>query len=327
MKRLITWSALFIVAVLASPSLLADVKTRDKSTFSLEGVMGSMVRMFGGSAARDGITATVAVKGDRKSSINDNNGQIVDLTEQKLYTLDVKKKEYKVTTFAELRAAYEKAKADAAKQAKDMKPEEKQQVEDAGKQLEFEIDIKETGEKKSIAGYDTHEVVMTITGHEKGKALEEGGGIVLTNNIWMGPKIAALDESRDFELRYAKAVYGESFAADMQQMAAMVAMYPAFTTMSTKMQTEGKKLQGTALSSSTTFESVRSAEQMKAAADQQQARGGGGLSGAFAKKLMGNRGQPTQRTKVMTSTHDLLSIDTTVTAADVAIPAGFKEKK
>ena len=38
--------------------------------------------------------------------------------------------------------------------------------------------MKETGQKKQIAGYDTHESVMTITVREKGKTLEEGGGLV-----------------------------------------------------------------------------------------------------------------------------------------------------
>jgi len=35
---------------------------------------------------------------------------------------------------------------------------------------------------------------LTITGHEKGKKIEDSGGIILTNDMWMGPKIAALDE-------------------------------------------------------------------------------------------------------------------------------------
>jgi hypothetical protein len=68
---------------------------------------------------------------------------------------------------------------------------------------------------------------------------------------------------------------------------------------------------------------------MKAAASQQQQQsGGGGLSGAIAGRLMrGRGGAPQQRTKALTSTHELLSIATTASDADVAIPAGFKEKK
>ena len=327
MKRITFWSALAVVAALAAPVVSADVKTKEKSLVSLEGVLGGVVRVFGGRAAREGIESTSAVKGNRKITLNNASGRIVDLTEQKVYELDVRRKEYRVRTFAELRAEFEKAKAEAAKQKASATPEEKAQMEEAGKQLEFDAKVEETGQKKSIAGYDTREVVLTITGREKGKSLEDGGGFVMTSTMWLAPKIAALDELYLFELRAAKAIYGEDFAADMQQMAAMIAMYPSFTEMSKRMQTEGRKLQGTALSTTVVFEGVKSAEQMKAQADQQQSSGGGGLSGALARRMMGNRGAPQQRAKVMTTTHDLLSVDTTVDDADVAVPAGYKEKK
>lgn len=319
--------AALVCTALAVPALRADVKTREKTTFALEGIMGGIVRTFGGKAAKEGITSDVALKGDRKSSISDVGGQIIDLHEQKVYTLDVKKKEYKVQTFAEIRAEFEKAKADAEKQSKDVKPEDKEKADQAAKQMEFEINVKKTGEKKSLAGYDTEEVVVTVTGHEKGKALEESGGFVMTSDMWMAPKIAALDELGQFQLKYMRAVYGESFVADMQQMAAVMAMYPSFKTMATQMQTEGQKMQGTPLSTTVVFEAVKSAEQMKAADSQKDSGGGGGLGGMLGKKLMGNRAQPTQRTKVMTTTNDMLSVGTSVSAADVAMPEGYKEKK
>ena len=319
--------AALVCAALAVPALRADVKTREKTTFALEGVMGGLVRTFGGKAAKEGITSDVALKGTRKSSISDVSGQIIDLSEQKVYTLDVRKKEYKVQTFAEIRAEFEKAKADAEKQAKDAKPEDKAQAEQPAKQMGFEFTVKKTGEKKSLAGYDTEEAVVTVTGHEKGKSLEDAGGFVMTSDMWMAPKIAALDELVQFQLKYMRAVYGEAFVADMQQMAAMMAMYPSFKTMATHMQAEGQKLQGTPISTTVVFEAVKSAEQMKAADSQKDSGGGGGLGGMLGKKLMGNRAQPTQRTKIMTTTHDMLSVQTAVTVADVEMPMGYKEKK
>jgi hypothetical protein len=75
------------------------------------------------------------------------------------------------------------------------------------------------------------------------------------------------------------------------------------------------------------FEAVKSDEQMKAAQNQAPPASGGGLSGALARRMMANRGQPQQRAKAFTSTSELLSLETTATEADVAIPAGFKLKK
>ncbi|MEO7158871.1 MAG: hypothetical protein ABI039_14995, partial [Vicinamibacterales bacterium] len=62
--------------------------------------MGKLVNMFGGKGAREGVTSMVAVKGNRKAMMSDSSGQIIDLTEEKVYDLDVKKKTYTVTTFA-----------------------------------------------------------------------------------------------------------------------------------------------------------------------------------------------------------------------------------
>ena len=131
----------------------------------------------------------------------------------------MKKKEYKVTTFAELRAAFEKAKADAEKKKQEMKPEDKQQVEDTAKQYRVRGRREGDRSEEDLAGYDTHEVILTITAHEKGKKVEESGGFVMTTDMWLAPKIAGLDELVQFQLKYMKAVYGEAFVGDMQQMA------------------------------------------------------------------------------------------------------------
>src|SRR6187399_980008 len=148
MKRSVI--AALVGTALIVPVVRADVKTREKTMFAFEGVMGGLVKTFGGKAANEGVTSAVAVKGNRKSSVSDVSGQIIDLTEQKVYTLDVKKKEYKVQTFAEIRAAFEKAKADAEKSAAKVKEEDKQQADQAAKQLEFDVVVKETGQKKSL---------------------------------------------------------------------------------------------------------------------------------------------------------------------------------
>jgi hypothetical protein len=101
--------------------------------------------------------------------------------------------------------------------------------------------------------------------------------------------------------------------------------------MGEKMQAEGSKLQGTPLETTLTFESVKSAAEFKQVQQQQQQQqqsgGGGGIGGMFASKLGPKPGPAEQRSKVMTTTHAVLSLDTTVTPADLAIPAGFKEKK
>ncbi len=322
-------TALAATTALVVPVLHADVKTEQKSSLKFAGVLGGVINKFGGATTKEGLVSTIAIKGNRKISVAGDTGDIIDLGEEKVYRLDMKNKSYKVTTFAELRAAYEKARADAEKQSKEMKPEDKQQIEDTSKQYEVDADVKETGQKKSIAGYDTHEVILTITAHEKGKKVEESGGFIMTSDMWLGPKIAALDELAQFQIKYAKAIYGETIVADAQQMASTIAMYPSLQPMTSKMQAESGKLQGTALVSSTVFDSVKSAEDMKASQQQQPPpTTGGGIGGALTKKFMSGGNKPAQpRSTVFTAAHEYLTVSPSATAEDVAMPAGFKEKK
>jgi hypothetical protein len=91
------------VFALCSYTVRADVRADEKSKVEFAGMMGRMFNMFGGKAAREGTASSIAVQGDRKATMGDSTGQIIDLSEEKVYDLDLKKKSYKVTTFAELR--------------------------------------------------------------------------------------------------------------------------------------------------------------------------------------------------------------------------------
>src|SRR5438105_2548406 len=212
-------AAALVLACLAlsSTSLRADVRADEKSHVEFAGMLGRMVNLFGGKAAREGVTSTVAVKGDRKATLNDATGQIVDLTEEKIYDLDLKKKSYKVTTFAELRRrmeeAQKKAQEDARKQeGRGEKSAPSTTSNPDEKQVEIDVDVKNTGQNKVINGFDTRQVVTTITLREKGKTLEQGGGMVTTADTWLAPKIAAMKEIVDFDVRYAQKLYGGMIA-------------------------------------------------------------------------------------------------------------------
>ena len=211
-----------LIAALGSP-LGAEVKTREKTLLKLEGMLGRMVGMFGGKAARDGIVSTSAVKGDRKMTVTDNSGQLVDLNEEKVYEIDFKKKEYKVTTFDELRERMKEAAERAEKEAERTEQQEAgRDAQEAAKELEVDFDAKETGERKQIAGHDARQVIMTVTVREKGKTVEEGGGFVMTNDAWLGPELPALQELAEFDRRYYTKLHGEAAMALAADQMAMV---------------------------------------------------------------------------------------------------------
>jgi hypothetical protein len=333
MKRVTAVAPMLVPAlVLVAAPLLADVKTRDRTTVKFE---SRILNFFLGKAAKDGVQSTTAVKGDRKATFNDTTGKIIDLSEEKVYDLDMKKKTYTVTTFDELRRRMREQAEKAKEQAQKEEPGQGGQAQEPQKpQKEYEVDfdVKDTGQKKQVAGYDTHETIVTITVREKGKKVEESGGLIMTNDMWLGPKIPQLKESADFDMRYWKQLEGPQLVnteMSAEQMASLMAMFPLIAKASDRMAKDADKLSGTPLDVMSTIESVKSPDQMTQAQQQQQQSSqstGGGIGGMLAKKMM-KKEEPKQRSTVMTTHNEKLEVATSVAASDVAIPSDFKEKK
>ena len=227
MKRLFTTAAIALVIGAVAAPAFAEVKTRDKVTFKFE---SRLLNFIMGKSAKEGVENKVAVKGNRKATINGNTGTIIDLSEEKVYDLDMKKKTYTVTTFEELRRrareAAEKAEKEAQK-AEPGQPEEPKTKEKPAKEYEFDFDVKETGQTKQVAGYNTRQAIATVTVREKGKTLEESGGMVMINDLWLAPEIPQLKELFDFDMKYARALAGpQSLEVSAEQMAQIMALFP-----------------------------------------------------------------------------------------------------
>jgi hypothetical protein len=340
MKRGLIAGLLLISVLFVSAAILkAEVKKEEKSQFKMEGIMGRMMGMFGGKAAKEGAISTIAVKGNRKITTGENASEIIDLGEQKIYNLDLKKKNYEVITFEEMRRRLRESQEKASKAVKDEGSDAKQAPE---KQMEVDFSLKESGQKRTINGYDCREVVATITAREKGKTLEEAGGMVMTSHMWLGPSIPAIKEIDDFDQRYAKAMeLTLGLGGSAEQMAMATAMYPGMKNMIGKMQVESVNMQGTSILTEMTMESVKSQAQLSQEAQQKptqesdsssisSVRGIGGMLGrrlAKKKESEGAADKPKDRVALITTSQELLKVDTSVPDSDLAIPAGFKEKK
>lgn len=323
MTRLVKSCALVCALTATSTVVLsADVKTRDKTQFKLEGVLGRVAGMFGGKAVREGTESTNAVRGHRKVQMGESTGRIIDLKEEKVYDLDLTKKTYEVTTFDELRRRLREAQESARREAgREEGRGEPQQQEKPAKEYEVDFDVKETGQKRSIAGHEARQVISTVTVREKGRTLEEGGGAVLTVDSWLGPELPALKELAEFDMKYAKAISPDASTMSAEQMATVLALYPMLRNANERLQKEAAKLRGTPLATTTTFEGVKTKDQL----EQQKQTGGGGLGGMLARRIAKRDDKP--RATVFTLVHETLDVSTSVPEGDVAIPAGFKQKQ
>ena len=339
MTRKAVLPALILTFAIAALPVHAEVKKEERNQVSFSGMLGRMFSFFGGKSAKEGVVSSVAVSGDRKMTVSgENTAQIVDLREEKVYDLDLRRKTYKVTTFDEIRRqmreAEQRARESAAREPKEEQPQTQ------GKELEVDFDLKNTGQTTTINGFDTRQVVATITVREKGKKLEDSGGVVMTVDTWL-TKSVSLKEIADFERRYYEKLAGPISAVDAQQMATAMAMFPGLKEAFARLSRED--FGGTAIQTTTSVDAVKSAEQMKQQGPASSATSDsgstptsiGGAIGGFMRRRQQQKQQAEAaaspnadpaRSTFMTINNEVLKIATNVTAADVAIPAGFKER-
>jgi hypothetical protein len=325
----------FAVSLMAASASFADATVEQKTKVQLGGALGSIVNTFGGKAAREGVQSTSVVSGDRRLSRTESSGELVDLAEEKVYHIDYDRQTYKVVTFAEMRKQME----DARKRAGAEDDDRDSGKGEKGTEYDVDVSVKETGKKETINGFSTKQVIMTIVIREKGKKLEQSGGTVLTSDMWMTGKVAAMKEVSDFDVRYYKKLYGGMLSgAEMQQMAAMMATSPTFGKAMKAMSEKRASLEGTPVRTLVTFESVAGTEQKKEEASSSEDESAsaasamiGGLLGRMKKKNSEPAAEekPTApgHTRMFESTNELLRADGKADSAALAVPTGFKLKK
>jgi len=323
MTHLRTFVAAVAGLALAGAVVHADVKTEQRTKFELGGMLGKVTSIFGGKD--EGTVTTVALKGPRQSTM--------------VYQLDPKRKTYRVVTFAQIRQQMEEAKAKAEKAMREEQAKQKDAAQPTQKPedlMDVDFDVKKTGQSRTINGFDTNQVLVVVTVREKGKTLEQSGGLQITTDMWMAPQMPEMKEIVDFQQQYAQKLFGPMIqGASPQDMAAALAIYPMLKPAIEKMNAERGKVSGTPILTTVKAEAVKSAEQF---AQEQKQRdesskpsvsgGVGGLLGGIAKRAAQKKveGEPQPRATVMTTTSEVLKITTDVSAADVAVPAGFKQQ-
>jgi hypothetical protein len=337
MTHLRTFVAAAAGLALAGAVVHADVKTEQRTKFELGGMLGKVASIFGGKD--EGTVTAVALKGPRQSTMSDSVGQIIDLSEEKVYQLDPKRKTYRVVTFAQIRQQMEEAKAKAEKAMREEQAKQKDAAQPTQKPedlMDVDLDVKKTGQSRTINGFDTNQVLVVVTVREKGKTLEQSGGLQITTDMWMAPQMPEMKEIVDFQQQYAQKLFGPMIqGASPQDMAAALAIYPMLKPAIEKMNAERGKVSGTPILTTLKAEAVKSAEQF--ALEQKQrdesskpsvSGGVGGLLGGIAKRAAQKKveGEPQPRATIMTTTSEVLKITTDVSAADVAVPAGFKQQ-
>jgi hypothetical protein len=211
--RTITTRALLgcAVAAILSSASQADVTIQERMSIDGAGLM-KMANMTG--------TTTTRISGQRartESNMEFESGlmrtfarglgqstQIVRLDQDKVYSVNDKKKTYSETTFEEQRAAMQKA-MEGMREAQASQQQATSGVDDT--QCEWsepKSEVKRTGEKATLAGYEAERVVVTATQSCKDKESDQVCDFGLVLDQWVAPGFEASAEAQEYQRAFAE---------------------------------------------------------------------------------------------------------------------------
>ena len=244
--------ALFGGSLLAITAARADVTV--ESRFAVEG-SGIM------SAGNMSGTSTTIISGDRSrvdSDIQLNSGfmrvlahgamgptaQIVRLDEDKVLSLNIKKKQYTEQTFEEMRAqmqrATEKTNADSAKSAATPSAIDESKCE----WLEPKATVKRTGQKASIAGFDAEEVQITASQPCKDRTTGAICEVAIGLDEWLAPQFSSGEEAQKFGRAYAQKIGLDLGATNHDAMGSAQALFGRYKGIWTQISTKMTEMKG-----------------------------------------------------------------------------------
>jgi len=146
------------------------------------------------------------------------SAEIVLLDQDKLYHLNLNKKEYTETTFEQMRERMQKAteQMNSADERKQPSAVDQSKCE----WLPARADVKKTGEKAKFAGYDSERVVITAAQPCKDKETGSVCEVALVLDNWMAPGFAEGSEAQKYYKAYAaKMGFDASGSQDFSQRA------------------------------------------------------------------------------------------------------------
>jgi hypothetical protein len=372
MKRTTPWQSFAIgltAFLLTSAAARADVTTEQH--ISVQGI-GAMA--FGNMSG----TTRTSISGDKSRTDSDvqmeskvvrflarnavgPTAQIVRLDSDKLYRLNINKKEYTEESFEEMRTKLQQVMNGGKGAEGEERPTPSAVDESKCEWLPAKTDVARTGDKSTIAGYDAEHIVVTAEQPCKDKETGAVCEIALTLDEWLAPKFVTAEEVERYHKAYAQKLgLGTSFSqASGDRAQAMFGQYKgAWASIVEKM----KGLKGYPVKSS--FSLALGGDQCKSAqnAQQQQQQASNGSEGSsapptspadLAKNVGAKLGSffhkksddtpaaspadaapatppattgPSGTFTLMTISSELVSVSTAAVPADAfEVPAGFKK--
>lgn len=317
----------FGVCAFANPG----VKHVSTTTVKFHGFLGTMMKMGGGNKP---MTQTVYVQGNQQRTDHMNEkgelvtSNIIDLDREVFINVNHKKQEYSETTFAEWKALFEKAKGESSGKTKE---QSKSDI-----KVEFDVKVDRTNERQAIAGYDAQKAILTMKakGEQQSSANSPGGSgtMLIVSNHWLAKDVKGYEEMQAFHRAFAVKIGMQFTEAGSQDfMKAMSQMNPEMMKGLEKLAEEGKKLEGFALRTETSFETEGGAQAAAGSSQsntQEMPSSVGGLLGGLGKKMAKKPQEENASGKnvLFESTTETVELKSGTLKADLfAAPAEYKK--
>ena len=364
MKR-VTWrsaAGAVLCSVLGMATGMVEADVTVERTTAVEGV-GAMA--FGNMSG----TSKTIISGDKSRTDSDMkmqskiigflarnavgpSAEIVLLDQDKLYHLNMAKKEYTETTFEQMRAQFQKM--NDQMNSNDGKKQPSAVDQSKCQWLPPKVTVNKTGEKAQFAGYDSERVTITASQPCEDKETGSICEVALVLDQWTAAGFTESAEVRKFYTAYAsKMGMDPSSSQDATQRAqALFSQYKGiWTEVASKMQNvKGYPVKSSftlALGGAQCKDSKAQQGQSGQADDTSSSGGPGGVAGALAGKLGGLFHKkkddadaapaapastpvpvPPGDVALMTVTSQLVSVSTNGASPDAfVVPADFKKKE
>lgn len=214
--------SILVALPLVSTSALADFKYNDTSQITGGALMGmaSFAAKFSkdSRAAMQPITTTHYIKGNKlRTDGSDGSIQIIDLDGRRVISIDNANKTYSVATFEQIKAAMEKARADAEAKAKENPGNKKDAQEAQQLQVTPKITVLPGSGTRVIQGQQTNETRMKMDMEmqpqdKNGQPAQTQPGqpnsitFTMTMDTFVAPSVSGYQEVGEFYRKMAKEI-------------------------------------------------------------------------------------------------------------------------
>jgi hypothetical protein len=162
------------------------------------------------------------------ATVSSRSIDITDVARETITHVDLDKKTYSVITFAEMRQALAAMAARAGSQ--------NQQAD-----LQFDVEVKDTGERRNIQSLDTHLMKMLLKTNIKDKQSGQTASMSMENDLWLAPTVPGYEEVRAFNRRFAEKL---GMNLQLSGMMRMFGSQPGMSEGTAKFMREAAKLDG-----------------------------------------------------------------------------------